>query len=260
MTDQHERSTSAAQPSGPSHAERSRTLAARSRHGLLSTLTCDPAGYPYGSLVNFALEDNGSPLLLISGLAEHTANLGADPRASLLVHEYAAGFDPLALGRVTLVGRAARVSEDGTAAARELFLAVHPTAARYLGMRDFGFWRLTVESLRYIGGFGRMSWVDAPSWSAARPDPIAVAADGILAHMNGDHGTANMVYARAFAGIPDATAARMVAIDRYGFELHVETPDGMQPARVSFAAPLGSFDEVRGELVKLVAEGRARLG
>ena len=47
----------------------------------------DPAGYPFGSVVSYGLDESGEPLFVISQLAEHTRNLGADPRASLLVTE-----------------------------------------------------------------------------------------------------------------------------------------------------------------------------
>ena len=72
--------------STPTHAERARTLIAQISTGTLCTLALDPEGYPYGSFVTVAFE-NGDPIFLISGLAEHTKNLERDPRASLLVAE-----------------------------------------------------------------------------------------------------------------------------------------------------------------------------
>ena len=68
----------------PTHAERARTLVAQISTGTLCTLALEPEGYPYGSFVTVAF-DNGNPIFLISGLAEHTKNLEGDPRASLLV-------------------------------------------------------------------------------------------------------------------------------------------------------------------------------
>ncbi len=89
----------------PSHAERARTLVAQQRTGVLSTLTED--GFPYGSYVTFALH-GATPVFLISAMASHTENLKRDARASLLVHEHGA-TDPLANGRITLVGRCSRL-------------------------------------------------------------------------------------------------------------------------------------------------------
>src|SRR5688572_21683905 len=93
------------QPREPSHAERCRTLVASASRGALSTLAADPEGYPYGSVASYGLDDRGNPLLFISLMAEHTQNAMRDPRASLLVTEPVPdGADPLASGRVTLLG------------------------------------------------------------------------------------------------------------------------------------------------------------
>src|SRR6478609_356941 len=70
----------------PTHAERARTLVSQISTGTLCTLALEPEGYPYGSFVTVAF-DNGDPIFLISGLAEHTKNLERDSRASLLVAE-----------------------------------------------------------------------------------------------------------------------------------------------------------------------------
>lgn len=104
-----------AETPAPSHAERARTLVAACRHGTLCTLTREPAGYPYGSVVSLAVHD-GAPLFLISALAEHTKNLTVDRRCSLLVAESTSPQAPrtssgdiLALGRVTILGQGRRV-------------------------------------------------------------------------------------------------------------------------------------------------------
>src|SRR5438128_4171963 len=112
----------------PSHAEQARTLAARVTTGTLCTLALEPAGFPYGSFVTFGL-DGGSPVFLISELAEHTRNLRADERSSLLVAEPGTG-DPLARARVTLVGRTRPIA--ATERARDAYLAAHPGAAYYV--------------------------------------------------------------------------------------------------------------------------------
>src|SRR6186713_671074 len=157
----------------PTHAERARTLIAQISTGTLCTLAREPEGYPYGSFVTVAF-DEGDPIFLISRLAEHTKNLERDPRASLLVAETGAA-DPLANGRVTLLGPCTRVEGDG-GSARAAFLAAHPNASYYADFRDFGFWKLQVNSIRYIGGYGRMSWIERTDWESAEPDPLAPSA------------------------------------------------------------------------------------
>ena len=76
------------------------------RAGALATLD-GGTGFPFASLVTVATDLDGSPLLLMSRLAAHTANLDRDPRASILLAQGGKG-DPLAHPRLTVLGRIAR--------------------------------------------------------------------------------------------------------------------------------------------------------
>jgi putative heme iron utilization protein len=141
-----------------------RALASRARFGALATLTRDPAGFPFATLVAVAFDGRRRPLMLLSQLAEHTKNLEACDRASLLVTEETPARDLLAVGRMTVVGPCARVEESEAKQARADFLAAHPEAAAYAALADFAPWRLEVEHVRWVGGFGRMSWVNAAEY------------------------------------------------------------------------------------------------
>ena len=246
-------------PPEPSHAERCRTLVASASRGALSTIAADPAGYPYGSVATYGLDDRGNPLFFVSLMAEHTQNAIRDPRASLLVTEPVPdGADPLASGRATLMGRLSAVEEAERPAAQERYLAANPTAEYYIGFGDFAFYRLDVEAIRYVGGYGRMSWVDAAAYAVAEPDPLAPFAAGIIGHMNADHGEAQVLYCRHLAGHPDIVAATMSAVDRYGFEMVAEGPAGRTTVRLGFPEPCTTGDEVRHAMVAMVREARLR--
>ncbi len=240
----------------PTHAERARTLVSRIKTGALCTLATEPEGYPYGSFVTVAF-DEGNPVFLVSTMAEHTRNLQGDHRASLLVAE-TGSEDPLANGRVTLLGPCVRVDGDDRSA-RATFLSTHPNAAYYVDFGDFAFWRLSVESIRYIGGYGRMSWIEATDWHAAEPDPLADAAAGIIAHMNDDHADALPLYCRAFSRATDVTEASMTGVDRYGLEMSVVTAEGPRPVRVAFGEPVTTPEQVRTVLVAMLKTARTRL-
>ena len=131
------------------------------RVGLLSTTSVHRPGYPYGSLTPFALSSGGAPLLLLSGLAAHTKNLVADPRACLFVGDLGATEDPLAGARVSLLGVCRRLSPLTSASddARARYIARHPRAEAYFQLGDFGLWELVVEEARLMSGFGSMRWM-----------------------------------------------------------------------------------------------------
>ena len=242
----------------PSHAERCRTLVQGERRGALSTLAADPAGYPYGSVVSFGLADNGDPLFFVSMMAEHTQNALRDPRGSLLVTEpVPEGADPLASGRVTLLGLVAPVDDEERDVARTRYLEANPAASYYIDFGDFTFLRLAVDHIRYVGGYGRMSWVDAAAYARAEPDPLADAAAGIIEHMNADHADAQVLFCHHFAGLPDTTSASMSAVDRYGFDMVAVSAEHRTPVRLAFAEECTTGDEVRKAMVAMVAEARA---
>ncbi len=264
MTNEHQRPASredrelAALPA-PTHAERCRTLVATAKAATLCTVAREPEGYPYGSLVTVAIDELGRPLLLLSTLAEHTGNLLARKEASVLVTEPLDAHDqPLAVGRVTILGPAAAVPVDERTAVRETFLAHQPTASYYVDFSDFAFYRIEPAALRYVGGFGRMSWVSAEDYRAAEPDPLASSARGILAHMNDDHSESLLAYARSLAAIPDAESATLTSVDRYGFDMAVKTASGPRATRLAFPSPAATAGDVRASMIAMSALARAK--
>ncbi|WP_419855828.1 HugZ family protein [Candidatus Poriferisodalis sp.] len=240
----------------PSDAELSRTLVAATKIASLSTLTSE--GFPYGSVVSYAADDAGAPVILISEMAEHTVNARGDSRASMLIVDGAGDGDPLGRARLTLVGRLEVLDDPG--ALRDRYLQTHPYAAYYADFTDFAFWRLDVAQCRYVGGFGHMSWVSADGYRDAAVDPLWEAAAGIIEHMNGDHADANLMYAQVQAGLDDATDAAMVGIDRYGLTLRVTTPAGPRMARVPYGEPLTESDQAQAAVIELLKEARAQRG
>lgn len=136
-----------------------RALLARETHGVLSTLSRKAQGWPFGSLTPFAVTEQGEPLLLLSQLAEHTQNLLADPRVSLLIQDSDALADPQAGARVTLLCTAMLVGDHEVETARQIYLQRFPDAVSLLQLGDFRLFKLRVERVRYIGGFGEMYWL-----------------------------------------------------------------------------------------------------
>ncbi|WP_323119430.1 HugZ family pyridoxamine 5'-phosphate oxidase [Burkholderia alba] len=144
--------------------------------GTLATHARSPEGFPYPTVMPFALDARHRPVILVSGLAEHTRNLAADPRAGFLVVDEpdsvaSGGAEPeggvLNAARVTLVGRFERIDDDPSLTQR--YLRYHPDAARYVALGDFSFWALVCQRMRYIGGFGQMGWLDADALDPLPP-------------------------------------------------------------------------------------------
>jgi putative heme iron utilization protein len=210
-------------------------------------------------VITYGLDPLGQPCFFVSTMAEHTHNLDADPRASLLVVEdIPAGADPLASGRVSLLGRAEEVVDpQERAAARAGYLAANP-AAFYVDYGDFRCLRLVVTDIRYVGGFGRMSWVDAQGYGAAESDPLVGAARRIISHMNEDHADALVTLCHHDAGRADVVSAAMTAVDRYGFEVVADLgADRREALRIGFRTEQTTAEGVRRELIGMLDQARS---
>jgi len=116
----------------PDPALTCRRLLRRCSTGTLATAERDADGWPYASLVQIATAHDGSPLLLLSDLADHTKNFTRDGRVSLMLDDTRGLANPLTGARVTVQGRIEKLSENAAhTRLKALYLARHPEAAEY---------------------------------------------------------------------------------------------------------------------------------
>ncbi|MEW5728682.1 MAG: DUF2470 domain-containing protein [Pseudomonadota bacterium] len=225
-----------------------RRVARACRKASLATLMADGSGAPYASLVTVALDHDLAPVLLLSGLSDHTRNLRADARVSLLFDGTDGHPNPQTGPRVTIAGTAAPTADE---ALKRRFLARHPGAAMYAGFGDFGFWRIAPARAHFVGGFGRAVWFEAPF--GLEPGAVAAlraAEPEMLAHMNDHHADAVDRVARAALGEAGG-GWRMVAVDCDGCDL--ARADRVE--RVAFPTPLDSPMALKAAVAAMTKEG-----
>jgi hypothetical protein len=122
-----------------------------------ATLATVHEGAPHASLVTPALAGDGQPVLLLSALAQHTRHLRANPACAMLVTGAAQSENPQTTPRLCLNGQAHPVAAEEV---RARFLEIHPYAMQYAGFSDFSFWKITVSTAQYIGGFANAAHLD----------------------------------------------------------------------------------------------------
>lgn len=232
-------------------AREARLIARRALSGALATSRRAKrnTGQPYVSKVGVALMGDGSPLFLFSTLAAHTQDLLAEPRCSLLVESahvtanspasspVSSPVNPLESARATLVGKARKLTRPkDIAAARAVYLARHPGAARYVDFGDFAFWRLDVQRVHFVGGFGRAKWAKGGDY--LHPcDVLMSKRDDLLQVLNDRH-TADLNHV---AG--PGRSWRAVGVDADGLDL--AGPRG-GAARIDFPSPASTPKGWRG--------------
>jgi hypothetical protein len=226
-----------------------RRLLRQADRATLSTLMADGSG-PYGSLVLIAGSPAGEPLMLLSDLADHTRNFGADPRVSLMIDGTAGLDDPLTGARATVQGRIEKVEDD---LLRTRYVRRHPSARFYAGFRDFNLYRIVPERAHLVAGFGRIHWVEAGDGLlyGGTTETLAQAEAEILAHMNADHLDAIGLYANRLLG-REGVGWFMTGVDPEGCDLRRQGAI----ARLNFEGVAEDSDAVRRELVGCVKRAR----
>ncbi|MDO8925313.1 MAG: pyridoxamine 5'-phosphate oxidase family protein [Sideroxyarcus sp.] len=191
-----------------------RQLLRAHRYGALGTLSKKFDGHPFGSITPYLVDHDGSLLILISALAEHTKNIMHDPRVSLITHNQE-DTHIQTQGRLTVIGTATLENERELAGKR--YLRYFPEAQTYFDMPDFQFYRIVPLALRYIGGFGDIHWVKADRYQVP-PNTLTAEEDALLDQINAKRGKAQGL---------------LVGIDCDGYDLRL----GERTVRHDFPSP-----------------------
>jgi putative heme iron utilization protein len=199
-------------------ADEVRDIVRRAQTAVLATLD-QATGHPYASLVLVATATDGTPLLLLSTLARHTRNFGADPRVSLLFDATCGSAEPLTNSRATLIGR---IEPTAATNDRRRYLARHVHAIDYADFADFAFYRLRPDLAHFIGGFGRIVELPAPTVliPAEAAEQLVAAEAEILQYVNNHQDGALRAIATQLAGAP-CEQYRATGIDPEGLDISV---------------------------------------
>ncbi|MBR1179041.1 pyridoxamine 5'-phosphate oxidase family protein [Bradyrhizobium sp. KB893862 SZCCT0404] len=234
-------------------AKLAKSLLRRSRQGALATLMAG-SGDPYCSLVNVASHPDGSPILLISGLAVHTRNILADNRVSLMLDERASG-DPLEGARTMLSGRAEPAGADRDLLQRR-YLSAHPSAEAFVSFKDFAFFLIRPTGTHLVAGFGRIVDLKPEQFLTGLDgaEDLLAAEEGAVEHMNADHREAMNLYATRLLGAADGDW-RCTGCDPEGLDMQ----DGQTALRLDFPERVTNGTALRKMLVRLAGEARTKV-
>ena len=225
------------------------------RSGVLSSFSAKFAGYPFGSVMPFVLGHDCQPIVLISTIAEHTKNIIANPKVSLLV--FAGAEDLHANGRLTLIGEAEQLDKnDADLMAR--YCRYFPESTGYLAMHDFQFYRIHIAQARYIAGFGKMSWMAGDKLVHINPQSNEIAAleTSMIEHMNADHIESMLLYCQHFHGVTP-NRVQLIGVDSDGFDIEAVIAEDTKILRFNFAAPIFDANSARMAFVALSKAARA---
>ncbi|PTQ90616.1 HugZ family protein [Agitococcus lubricus] len=220
-----------------------------SYEGVLSTQSQQMIGYPFGSVVPFCLDNQGQVVILISELAQHTKNLKADAKCSLIM--MAEGDDIQSAARLTVIGDAEPVNRDEVDVIAARYYRYFPQSQDFHRVHDFSFWRIKPVKYRYIGGFGQIHWL--------QPHPIsspfsAEVEQDMIQHMNEDHADTFLDYCRLVqVTVPAHADLTMVSLNPMGFHLRMNK----RIVFVPFPEVVSTPAQVRAVLIALLKQARS---
>ncbi|XP_011628788.1 uncharacterized protein LOC18448805 isoform X1 [Amborella trichopoda] len=229
--------------------EEVRTLFDRSTRGMLSTFSQKHVGYPSGSMVDFACDSDGAPILAISSLAVHTKDLLANPKCSLLVAKDPEDRTDLV---ITLHGDAISVSEDKRELVRAAYLKTHP-GAFWVDFGDFQFIRIEPKVVRYVSGVATAllgsGEFSGEQFKSATVDPISQFAAPVTSHMNRDHSEDTKAIVQYSTSV-SVDFAQMLDLDSFGFNVKA----GYQGKTFKLRIPFPRRAEDRKDVKTLIVE------
>jgi len=130
------------------------------RQGTMASLSTDYKGTPFGSLVPYGVDAEGRPYIFVSTLSVHTKNILKNSKASIMVYKEDKD-DPFNSQRVTFVGKMVKITDaKEREALNTAYLKKYPAAKAFNDFGDFHYYRLEIERIHYIGGFGDIQWVE----------------------------------------------------------------------------------------------------
>lgn len=174
----------------------------------LATHSTTLEGFPFASAVPFVTDEHHRPVILISGLAEHSRNLAANPRASIMIAKLLGEGE---MARVSLMGEFRPCDAEPLLVAR--YLRYHPHAERFLQLGDFRFHRFELAKVLAVGGFAKAGWLEGSRMMEA--PVISLCDEEVLL---------------TEYGLEASKGCRLRGIDAFGADV---TLDG-QPARIRF--------------------------
>ncbi|KAG5552251.1 hypothetical protein RHGRI_010362 [Rhododendron griersonianum] len=236
--------------------EEVRTVLDHSLRAMLSTFSQKHEGYPSGSMVDFACDAYGSPILAVSSLAVHTKDLLANSKCSLLVAKDPEDRTDLI---ITLHGDAISVSETEREAIGTAYLARHPNAF-WVNFGDFQFLRIEPKVVRYVSGVATASLgsgeFSKEEYRAAKVDPIYQFSKPIASHMNKDHAEDTKAIVQHSTSIP-VDFAQMLDVDSLGFYVKAGCQGDTFKLRVPFPRRAADRKDVKTLIVEMLQAAKA---
>eukprot|EP00593_Proboscia_inermis_P011703 CAMPEP_0171322064 /NCGR_PEP_ID=MMETSP0816-20121228/114728_1 /TAXON_ID=420281 /ORGANISM="Proboscia inermis, Strain CCAP1064/1" /LENGTH=261 /DNA_ID=CAMNT_0011820451 /DNA_START=318 /DNA_END=1103 /DNA_ORIENTATION=+ len=221
-------------------------------------------GAPFGSHVDYVLDDGGNPVMLMNDMSMHTTNIRDSGEGSFvtLFTQLSGAQGGQDVSRVSLTGTINKIPDDSEDmdAIRMRYSITHSYADQVMDSPKFSFFRMTPAKVYFVGGFGVMAkWVEPEDYRDAEADVLAREASSIIAKLNRDHGEDLLLTANHLLDVENLETIRVTGVDRLGMDLRVTRQirrNKLQTDefRVGFRIPVISVEDAKSEILKVFQE------
>lgn len=254
--------------------EKARTVTSVCTSGTLCTLAAREGmqGAPFGSFVDYVLDDKGNPVLLMNDMSMHTINIQqttestGKPAVVTLFTQRESSGEGQDVSRCSLTGVLEKMdpaTTDDLDQIRMRYSLTHAYADQVMDSPKFSFYRLVPQHIYFVGGFGVLAkWMDPSDYAAASPDILAASADEIAARINRNHGDDLQLTAQHLLDVKTPIESiRMTNVDRLGMDIRVTSQMGSRrnklqtdEFRIGFRIPVLSVEDAKSEILKVFQE------
>jgi putative heme iron utilization protein len=259
--------------------EKAKTVASVCTSGTLCTVSGHEGidGAPFGSFVDYVLDDQGNPVLLMNEMSMHTINIqknalsGNDGGTSLVTLFTQLASDTTAsrkgqdVSRCSLTCRVEKIDHKSAPdmdIIRMRYSLAHSYADQVMDSPKFHFYRLLPEKIYFVGGFGVLAkWVDVQDYRDAAPDILATEASQIVNKINDEFEEDLERTAKYILGVDFLESIRATSVDRLGMDVRVTRKQGTRrnklstdEFRIGFRIPVISVEDAKSEILKVFQE------
>jgi heme iron utilization protein len=233
-------------------------------------------GAPFGSYVDYVLDDNGNPVLLMNEMSMHTINIreamahssenGSRTGTSLVTLFTQLAGTGQDVSRCSLTGTITKIdpkTADDIDTIRMRYSIAHAYADQVMDSPKFAFYRLMPSKIYFVGGFGVLAkWVDPQEYRQSTPDILAQEASDIVARINRDHAEDLKLTSQHLLKVESQIEkVRLTNVDRLGMDIRVTSQKGARrnklitdEFRVGFRIPVISVEDAKSEILKVFQE------
>ena len=216
---------------------------------------------PYSTFVMTASDYDGSPLILLSDLSDHTKNLKKNNFASMLFYEEQKEIkffpefdnsnlpydyeDPMSRPRLTVIGEL-KISNESYHKRR--FSMRHPASNLYLNFKDMNIYKLHIKAAHITAGFAKVKWFSKKELLYKVEFNLENNEFDIINHMNEEHQESINLYEKYLFDLKSIEGNwKLVGIDPEGFDIRLNKI----VKRFNFKSPIKKLSMIRKIFVNL---------